>query len=334
MDFTKSACGFWGSIPTLPVMAKLAAIRLFSVRRGASCDVVLPVPLPPSNARNSPLCSSKDRAFYHVGQVFVILEPEFLRRDNGFRVRRVFCFFWNRLAAHAFSHNRAASSGRRRRRWGKSLWNPLPLQMRMAAGIARNMALPLVFQLRAHLGGRAGAKKSAAVHDGHARRKGERFFQTMFGQDDRRTEFAVDLAEGGEEVRRGNGVKLARRFVEDQDFRLKHHHGREVQELLLPAGQLCDRLIKPRPESRRNLPFPQHGGESSACHSRGIPARTPARARPCRSRSDSPDFAAQSRLFPPVRAGLRIVKISALKQDFAVSAAMRREDGFELPEQR
>ena len=51
--------------------------------------------------------------------------------------------------------------------------------------------------------------------------KRERFFQTVFGQDDRRAKFAVDLAEGGKEVRRGNGVELARRFVENQDFRLQ-----------------------------------------------------------------------------------------------------------------
>ena len=34
------------------------------------------------------------------------------------------------------------------------------------------------------------------------------------------------------------------------------------------------------------MPFLQRGGEWSACHSRGMPNRTPARARPCRSRSD------------------------------------------------
>ena len=31
---------------------------------------------------------------------------------------------------------------------------------------------------------------------------------------------------------------------------------------------------------------------------------------------------------------VKIVKISALKEDFAVSASMRRENGFELPQQR
>ena len=76
------------------------------------------------------------------------------------------------------------------------------------------------FQLRADVRGRAGAKERSFVHDGHARGEGEGFFQTVFGQEDRRAKFAVDLAEGGEEVRRGNGVELARRLVENQNLRL------------------------------------------------------------------------------------------------------------------
>ena len=74
----------------------------------------------------------------------------------------------------------------------------------------------------------------------------------MLGQKDGRTKLAVDLAEGGKEVGCGNGVELARRLVENQNFRLEHHDGSEIQELLLPAGQLCDRLVKPflNPEKR------------------------------------------------------------------------------------
>ena len=36
--------------------------------------------------------------------------------------------------------------------------------------------VPTAFQLRAHFGGRAGAKELAAVHDSHTRRKAKRFF--------------------------------------------------------------------------------------------------------------------------------------------------------------
>ena len=43
------------------------------------------------------LVQLQGQAFHDIGQVFVILEPEFPRRDNGFRVRCVFIFFWDRL---------------------------------------------------------------------------------------------------------------------------------------------------------------------------------------------------------------------------------------------
>ena len=67
----------------------------------------------------------------------------------------------------------------------------------------------------------------------------------MLGQEDGRSQLAVDFAERRKKVRRGNGVELARRFVEDQDFWLKYHNGREIQKLLLPTRQLRDRLVKP-----------------------------------------------------------------------------------------
>ena len=155
----------------------------------------------------------------------------------------------------------------------------------------------------------------------------------MLCQDDRRTEFPVDFAEGGEEVRRGNGVKLARRFVEDQDFRLKHHHGRKVQELLLTARKRSDGLIKPRLDAEETC----HFGNTAANRRRVIAEGFQP------ERQLVPDLVGRDlilrtllhkadcfRLFALVK----IVKISALKEDFAVSASMRREDGFELPEQR
>jgi len=66
-DFTKSACGFCGSIPTLPLIVN--SPRYGFCRLASSLSVVvLPVPLPPSSVRNSPLCSSKDRPFTTSGR--------------------------------------------------------------------------------------------------------------------------------------------------------------------------------------------------------------------------------------------------------------------------
>ena len=67
VDFTNNACGFWGSIPTLPVMVSSPRYGLCSLASSLSV-VVLPVPLPPSSVRNSPLCSSKDRPFTTSGR--------------------------------------------------------------------------------------------------------------------------------------------------------------------------------------------------------------------------------------------------------------------------
>ena len=82
-------------------------------------------------------------------------------------------------------------------------------------GHGEEHCVPTAFQLRAHFGGRSGAKELAAVHDGHARRKAKRFFQTVFGQEDGRSQFAVDLAKRRKKIRRGNGVELARRLVQN-----------------------------------------------------------------------------------------------------------------------
>ena len=87
----------------------------------------------------------------------------------------------------------------------------------------------------------------------------------MFGQEDGRSQFAVDLAEGGKEVGCGNGVELARRLVQNQHFWLQDHNGSEIQELLLPTGQLCDRLIKPFLNSEKRCHF-----RNSAANGRGI----------------------------------------------------------------
>ena len=77
----------------------------------------------------------------------------------------------------------------------------------------------------------------------------------MFRQDDRRAKLPIDLAEGGKKIGRRNRVELARRLVQNQHLWLQDHNGSEIQELLLPTGQLCDRLIKPflNPEKRRHF---------------------------------------------------------------------------------
>ena len=77
----------------------------------------------------------------------------------------------------------------------------------------------------------------------------------MFGQEDGRSQFAVDLAKRRKKIRRGNRVELARRLVENQNFRLEHYNGCEIQELLLPTGQLRNGFVKPFLNSEKRCHF-------------------------------------------------------------------------------
>ena len=67
----------------------------------------------------------------------------------------------------------------------------------------------------------------------------------MLGDDDGRAELGVDLAHGIEKIARGDGVKLARRLVEDQHLRLHRHDGSEIQKLLLSAGERGHIAVEP-----------------------------------------------------------------------------------------
>ena len=151
--------------------------------------------------------------------------------------------------------------------------------------------------------------------------------------EDGRSQFAVDLAKRRKKIRRGNRVKLARRLVQNQHFWLQDHNGSEIQELLLPAGQLCDRLIKPflNPEKRRHF-------RNSAANGRGIIAEG---FQP--ERQLVPDLVGRDLIlrtllhkadFFRLFALGQFVEILSVKQNFSGTSAMRREDSFELPEQR
>ena len=155
----------------------------------------------------------------------------------------------------------------------------------------------------------------------------------MLRQNDRRAKLPVDLAEGGEEVQRGNGVELTRRLVQDEDFRLEYHDRREVQELLLAAGQLCDGFIKPRLDAEERRHF-----RNAAANGRGIIAEGFQAERQL-----VPDLVGDDLVFGALldKADFfslfalgQFVEILSVKQNFSGTSAMRREDGFELPEQR
>ena len=77
----------------------------------------------------------------------------------------------------------------------------------------------------------------------------------MLRQHNGGAQLAVDLAQHRQKVRRGDGVKLAGRLVQNQHIRLHGHDGRQIQKLLLPAGQLRDTLIKPSLNAEKGCHF-------------------------------------------------------------------------------
>ena len=122
-------------------------------------------------------------------------------------------------------------------------------------------------------------------------------------------------------------------LVENQHFWLQDHNGSEIQELLLPTGQLCDRLIKPflNPEKRCHF-------RNAAANGRGIIAEGFQTERQL-----VPDLVGDDLVFGALldKADFfslfalgQFVEILSVKQNFSGTSAMRREDGFELPEQR
>ena len=85
---------------------------------------------------------------------------------------------------------------------------------------------------------------SAVHHDG-AVSVGENILHPMLRNEDGRSQFCVDLPQGVQKIRSRNGVKLAGGFVQDQNFRLHGHDGRQVQQLLLSAGQIGHVSVEP-----------------------------------------------------------------------------------------
>ena len=67
----------------------------------------------------------------------------------------------------------------------------------------------------------------------------------MLGNDDRGTQFPVDLLHRIQEIRCGDGIQLAGRLIQNQYTRLHSHDGCQIQQLLLAAGQFIHILVEP-----------------------------------------------------------------------------------------
>ena len=101
-------------------------------------------------------------------------------------------------------------------------------------------------QCTADLARRAVGSDAAAMHHDHAVGAGQHVLESVLGQDDRQSQFAVDAVDRRQKIRRCDGVQLRGRFVEQQHVRMQRHDRREIQKLKLTAGQFVRRLVKPR----------------------------------------------------------------------------------------
>lgn len=83
------------------------------------------------------------------------------------------------------------------------------------------------------------------LHHHHPVGQGEGLLQPVLGEEDGGAQLPVDFGEGGEKLRGGDGVELGGGLVEHQHLGLHGHDRRQVQQLLLPAGEGVDVPVEP-----------------------------------------------------------------------------------------
>ena len=103
--------------------------------------------------------------------------------------------------------------------------------------------------------GRAAVQNTPALQHRRARSQRQRFVQPVLRQDHRGAQFPVDAPQRRQKIRRRNGIEAAGWLVQQQHLRLHRHHGSQIQQLLLPAGEFAHAPVKPvlDPEKRRHF---------------------------------------------------------------------------------
>ena len=284
------------------------------------------------NGGNFPGRNLRGHAAQDVPAIFFIPEPQLLQTQ-----RRVFDL---RRSVRGF--------GLDFRRGGKFIAQPVsPLSdgKRAFPGAARAVeyahgrghrgehGILLLEEQLPDVRGRAVCDDLPAVHHDGAVGIGEDVLEPVLGDDDGRAELGVDLAHGIEKIARGDGVKLARRLVEDQHLRLHRHDGSEIQKLLLPAGERGHIAVEPV----LNAEIAGHFRHTRA-HGRLVAAET---------------FEPERELVPDLVRDDLIVRVlhheadlrglvapgylrerRAAEENLAAAFAVRREHRFEMAQQR
>ena len=64
----------------------------------------------------------------------------------------------------------------------------------------------------------------------------QHILQPMFHQQDGQPQFPIQLLQCADKLRSGDRIQLGGGFIQQQHFRLHHHHRGEIQHLFLPTG--------------------------------------------------------------------------------------------------
>ena len=108
---------------------------------------------------------------------------------------------------------------------------------------------------------------AALLQEQHAIGYRQHVLETVLDDDDRYAELGIHALKHVEEILRGNGVKLRRRFVEHQHGRLHDHDGRQVQELFLTTRQVGGPAVEPSADAEE-----VRGFRDAAVHRLGVHA--------------------------------------------------------------
>ena len=200
-------------------------------------------------------------------------------------------------------------------------------------GHGEEHAVAAVLQGKADLLGRPLGDDASAVHDDDAAGQREGVLQAVLRQQDRRPELPVDLPHRGEELPGRDRVELARRFVQNEQLRLHHHDGGEVEKLLLAAGELGHVIVVPLLDAEEG----RHLRDAAADGGRVEAERFQAEGQLV------PDLVRHDLVFrvllhiadrDRLRELVEPVQRLPVKEDAAAAPPVRGHSGLELPQQR
>ena len=109
--------------------------------------------------------------------------------------------------------------------------------MRAAVGMAEKIAWPRTAA--------AGGQQPPLLEHDEVVGQRHSLLQPLLGQQDRQPQLLVELAQRVQKGARRNGVELARRLVQNEHVRPHDHDGREVEHLLLAAGERGHVAVEP-----------------------------------------------------------------------------------------